>query len=226
MTRFSKTCLTGLALFAMSLSASPVSADAWRHIQQLALDVQLKSDRLMGETRHYVHTPWHLKMIRCISGMRQRAVRVHVLSIQHGCLDEMSRELQRLDRQFHDVELLFEQAEAGAAHGYGHVHGPTGHVREWLDQIGECIHHIRDDVAALRGNVVTGFPPQPHVAGVPGGYLSDWPAFYGYPSRRSGHHGDVGAGGIRSHGWSRYYPSASRAGFSYQHGRFGIHLGF
>ena len=216
MTRFSKFFIAGFALFAMTVSASEAKADFWRHIQELALDIQLKSDRLMGETHHYVHTPNYHCMIRSVSKMRLRAVRVHVLSLQHGCLDEMSREVAGLDRMFHEVERLFNTTEIDASHGYGHVHGNTCHVKKWLNKIEDCIHHIRADIASLRRPVRR--PPVKY-----GGYGG-----YGFGGNPAGGYGYKFNPSLNPHYKSRYSYGGgrSRGGISYHDRNFGLSIRF
>lgn len=220
MTRFIKPLIASFALFAMSVSASQAKADTWGHIQRLALDIQLKSDALLGETHHYVHTPNYQTMLRCISDMRARAVRIHVLSLQHGCLIAMAEELRVLDAQFHQIEALFHETEIEASHGHGHIHGPTRHIKEHLNRIEDCIHHIRDDIRQLtRGSSYR----RPYTSNRGSGYSS---GYRGYSSP------------YRSHPRSRvqYYqescPSSrgqrynSRAGISYSNDNFSIRIGF
>ena len=138
------------AIFTVTLTANPAQADTYGHIQKLALETQIKADRLMGETHHYVHTPNYRRMLAAVSELRQEAVQVHVLSIQHGCLDAMSRHIARLDALYHETEELFDYTEEEASYGHGHVHGATSHVKDLLKCIEDNVHHIRDDVAALR----------------------------------------------------------------------------
>ena len=153
MSRLIQTFFASSVLFALSVSASPVGADGYRHIKEMALEVQLKTDALMAESQHYVHTDYYHEMIRKIARMRQRAVQVYVLSIQRGCLVTISEELRRLDNQVHRVEALFDNVEREASHGYGHIHGATAHVKSLLNRIQECVHHIRDDISELTGPV-------------------------------------------------------------------------
>jgi len=220
MTHFTKPLIASFALIAMSVSASQAKADTYGHIQGLALDTMLKIDALMGETHHYVHTPNYQRMIRSISNMRQRAVRVHVLSIQHGCLIEMGEELRRLDAQYHRIEGLFDNTEYEAGHGHGHIHGATGHVKEHLKCIEDNVHHIREDIAQLTRAVY-----RPPYSSAPGGY--------GY-GKGYGHGSGYGRGaGYNSHPRSRiryynggYGRSPGRGGISIGGDKFSLNIGF
>ena len=105
---FAKPLIAGLFTTLMFFSVCPAQANSWRHLQDLGLDIQINSDRLMGETHRYVHTAHYQQMLRAVRNMRAKAVRIHVLAIQRGCLFEMERELRHLDRNFHRVEDLFQ----------------------------------------------------------------------------------------------------------------------
>lgn len=234
MARLTKTLIAGSVLIAMSVSASQANADTWGHIQKLALDIQIKSDLLMGETRHYVHTPGYQRMIRCVAEMRRRAVRVHLLSIQHGCLDEMSRELRRLDALYHEVEGIFDSAECRAAVGVGHVHGSTRHVKKLLKVIEDCIHHIRADIATLRRPA---YPRNPYAAAKKargyGAYnAGSWSHKNGYGSFDYGQRSYKR--GYQPHPRSKMYQRdcyegvcpSDRFGLSYSNDHFSLRLGF
>ena len=134
----------------MAFSAQPMQASSYRHLQDLGLDIQINSDRLMGETHRYVHTSQYQQMLRAIRQMRSKAVRIHVIAIQRGCLFEMERELQHLDRNFHRVESIFRNAEEEAYFGVGKIQGCTARVRGLLNQIAHDIHHIQNGILELR----------------------------------------------------------------------------
>jgi len=224
MTHPIKTIISSFALFAMSVSASQANADTYRHIQGLALDIQLKADALMGETHHYVHTPRYREMIRNISSMRARAVRVHVLSLQHGCLIAMREELRVLDTQFHIIESIFDSAEVEASHGHGHIHGPTRHVKEHLKCIENDIHHILDDITQMTRVGVR----SPYSAGVRSSGYRGVQVYRSHPRSRVQHvHGGHGHGrghsGHRNQSNLRYN---SRAGIHYSTGGLNIRIGF
>lgn len=156
---FAKPLIAGLFTTLMVFSVCPAQANSWRHLQDLGLDIQINSDRLMGETHRYVHTAHYQQMLRAVRNMRAKAVRIHVLAIQRGCLFEMERELRHLDRNFHRVEDLFQHTEADAHFGVGHIHGCTARVRGLLNQIADDIHHIQDDIAELRAPVTPVYRP-------------------------------------------------------------------
>ncbi|MDG2012368.1 MAG: hypothetical protein P8J33_02615 [Pirellulaceae bacterium] len=162
MSLFAKPIVVSIAAILFTFSAAKAEGNSWRHLQDMALDIQLKSDRLLGETHHYVHTAHYQTMLRTISHMRRKAVRVHVLAIQRGCLFEMERELRMLDRNFHRVEELFGHTEHDAAIGVGHIHGKTSHVRDLLHCIEDDIHHIMEDITSLRIPVAPMPPVRPY----------------------------------------------------------------
>ena len=150
MSLFAKPIVASIAAILFTFSAANAEGNSWRHLQDLALDIQLKSDRLLGQTHHYVHTPYYQTMLRTISHMRRKAVRVHVLAIQRGCLYEMERELITLDRNFRRVRALFSRAEHDAAVGVGRIQGKTFQIRDLVHCIEDDIHHIQGDIARLR----------------------------------------------------------------------------
>ena len=150
MSLFAKSIVASIAAILFTFSAANAEGNSWRHLQGLALDIQLKSDRLLGQTHHYVHTPYYQTMLRTISQMRRKAVRVHVLAVQRGCLHEMERELIALDRNFHRVRGLFSRAERDAAVGVGRIHGKTFQLRDFVDCLEDDIHHLQEDIARLR----------------------------------------------------------------------------
>ena len=156
---FAKPIIAGLFATLMTWTAIPAEASSWRHLQDLALDIQINSDRLMGETHRYVHTPHYQQMLRALRDMRAKAVKIHVLAIQRGCLFEMERELRHLDRNFCRVERLFQRTEEDAQFGVGHIRGCTARVRGLLNQIADDIHHIQNGILELRAPVAPVYRP-------------------------------------------------------------------
>ena len=227
-----KTFRSGLAIacfaiFTVSLSANQANADTYGHIQRLALETQIKVDRLMGKTHHYVHTPNYRRMLACVSELRREAVRVHVIAIQRGCLVTMSRHVAQLDSLFHEAESLFDCTETRAALGHGHIHGATRHVRELLDCIDNNICEIRDTIAVLRRPIYR--PPVRPVYTPPPVHKPYRGYDYGHTKTRyGGYRGGRGGYG----GYPRSRTSCSRGydfdrgGFSYNSAGFSLNIGF
>jgi len=145
-----------LAAFTMlasvtALGASNASADEYRHIDELALDIQAKAALLTNETVHYRHTSQYRHLVADAVALRRLAGHVHEIAHRRGSLAHLQADLRDLDATFHHVEGLVTAIERHAYRGRGgHVHGDTRHVRELLIAMEDCIHHMQDDVAALR----------------------------------------------------------------------------
>lgn len=230
MTHFKKSLIASFALIAMSVSASQANANTYGHIQQMALDIQLKSDVLLGQTHHYVQTPNYQKLLRCISEMRRRAVKIHVLSIQRGCLIQMANELRILDAQFHDIEAIFDATEIQASYGNGRIRGATSHVKDHLNFLEDCIKYIRADIATLTRPVYR-TPQVPRNSGISIGYSSGYRGNSGaYRAQpRSNYKPSYNKGNRR--GYSNGHRGKelkynSRAGISYSDKNFSIRIGF
>ena len=143
----------GVATFCTS-----ASADTYRHIDELALNIERQSKRLVSEVRHYRHTPEYRHLIEDARDMADLADHLHDVAHDHGSLAHMESDLRQLDSKFHHLESLFDRVEYGAAYGRGHVHGETSHVRELLHLIEDDIHHLQDDLRSLRTPVCTTSP--------------------------------------------------------------------
>ncbi|QDV45678.1 hypothetical protein Enr13x_55570 [Stieleria neptunia] len=148
MTLFAKTFAT-FGLLAAFVSPSAF-ADTYRHIDDLASDIERKSRQIEKETRHYRHTPEYRHLVEDARDMRRLADHMHDVAHDHGSLAHLESDLQELDAKFHHLESVFDRVERRAFHGHGHVHGDTSHVKRLLNAIEDDIHHLQDDLRSLR----------------------------------------------------------------------------
>ncbi|WP_182867331.1 hypothetical protein [Stieleria mannarensis] len=130
--------------------ASPALADTYRHIDDLANDIEDKARLLEKEMRHYRHTPEYRHLVEDARAIRKLADHLHDVAHDHGSLSHMESDLRELDHDFHHFQSVFERVERHAAHGHGHIHGDTRHVRRLLHHIEVDIHHLQDDLRSLR----------------------------------------------------------------------------
>src|SRR5690606_18505186 len=84
-----------------------------------------------------------------------RRLASHVHDVAHlGSFSHLERDVADLDRVFHHIEGLVAEIEHDADHNHfghgGHFHGNTRHVRRLLNNMGETLHHLQDDLRDLR----------------------------------------------------------------------------
>ena len=82
--------------------------------------------------------------------LRSLAAQVHAIAHYGVDVDRLAVKVRKMDSLFHHLEDLFDRTECEASRGYGHIHGNTRHVKQLLNAIEDCIHHMRDDIAKLR----------------------------------------------------------------------------
>lgn len=134
----------------VTFSAVPAMADTYRHIDDLANDIERKARKIVSESRHYRHTPEYRHILQDAKDMRELADHLHDVAHDHGSLAHMEADVRQLDAEFHHLQSLFRRVEREADYGHGHVHGHTGHVWTLLHAIEEDIHHLQDDLRSLR----------------------------------------------------------------------------
>lgn len=148
-TIFSK--LTACAfLIAMTAITSNANADLCDDIDRHAIKIQVKTRMLIQETVHYRHTPNYRRLVAETNRLYQLATHIHEVTHFEGNLVHLEADLRDLDRSFHRLEDLFDSTECESSRGYGRVRGSTRHVKQLLNMIEDCIHHMQDDVAQLR----------------------------------------------------------------------------
>lgn len=164
MNRYSKLYAFSAILFA-GFFANQANADTWGHIEELGHDIALKADQLLAETHHYRHTPEYGHLVSDAVQLRAKANRICSLARSHASIYYLEAALADLDARFHHLEGLFDHIEHEAAHGHGHIHGPTRHVKRLLNRVEDCIHHMQRDIAALRAHRVTRVYRRPYSSG-------------------------------------------------------------
>ena len=136
-------------LIAVSAYASQANADVCKHIDEMAVLIQRQTRALQRETVHYRYTPQYRKLVVCVNELQRLATHIHEVTHFEGNLDHLKVDLRELDREFHQIENLFDRAEVEAARGCSRIRGNTAHVKRLLNAIENAIHHIQDDVDAL-----------------------------------------------------------------------------
>ena len=147
MTIFIKPLAT-ISLVLTTLSAS-ASANTYHHIDNLALTIERQSQQLRREIVHYRHTPEYTHLYADTRELSRLANHMHEVAHRRGSLAHLQADLKQLDSAFHHMEATFENAEAAAAHGHGHVHGSTSHIGRLLHAVETNIHHLQADVRSL-----------------------------------------------------------------------------
>ena len=196
---------TFLILGLVSANAFGQHADChvqYQHIESLADEIEDATKALRKESVHYKHTDSYREITKSTRKLSSQARKVRRLVRREADIHDVEVEVSELDEMFHRVNNLFDRAEITAAHGYGHVHGNTAHVKRSLICIENAIHHMADDIATIRqlqnAIVVTQRVPYspPHLrpapvpafvpARVPVPGCQSRPDYQGYDSR--GHH--------------------------------------
>ncbi len=217
-----KTIITKiLSVSAILTATSTLHANEYRHIDSLAVQIQNKTKLLVKETVHYKYTANYFHMLEDTREMARLARHIHEVAHNEGNIFHLEADLNDLDRAFHHVERLFDTTEIGAAYGAGHVQGNTKHVKRLLDKIEDCIHHMRDDIAAIRcrlNSYSDWHGPQPIVA-VPARPIAP---VYGH-GPVYGYGGGYGSRGINIYGGSGH---GSSGGIAFSNGRIGFSFGY
>lgn len=227
-------------LVATSLFSASVRADECEHIDELAVKIQVKTRLLIRETVHYRHTASYQQLVAETNNLYRLASHIHDVTHFSGNLRHLEQDLLELDASFHQLEALFDATELNSVYGDRRIRGNTAHVKELLDAIEDCIHHIQVDVATLRSQSRrrTGYRPQypgpvynpiiytrPVVPVVPVAptYCPSArpPVVHGHGGNRHGQGNGHGRGGNGNHG-----RSGSSIGFSIGGGSSRINIRF
>ena len=146
-----------IASFVWGMGSTEVSADEFRHIDQLAVKIQRTTKRLISEVRHYRDTPAYGDLLADSREIYRLATHIHDLSHFHGRLAHMESDLRELDRKFHHLESVFDRVEHDAEfYGDGRIRGNTAHVKRLLNSIADSIHQMRSDIADIRRRMSLG----------------------------------------------------------------------
>ena len=140
---------SALTIAIVTLVASQANADIYDHIDRNALKIQQKSRLLFEETLHYRHTSEYRRLVIATNELTKLATHIHDVTHFEGNLLHLRSDLADMDRQFHDLEDLFDRIERRASYGHGHIDGNTAHVKDLLNCIEDSIHHIQEDVDQL-----------------------------------------------------------------------------
>ncbi|QEG25211.1 hypothetical protein [Mariniblastus fucicola] len=162
------TSIKSILAFALLVGvASQANADIWDHIDQQAVDIERTAKRLRGEVDHYRHTRYYGQLIGATARLKGQAIHVHNIAHHSHNAIALKHAVKELDRAFHDTEELFDRVEHNAAYGDGHIRGNTSHVKQMLNGVESCIHHLQDDVRRLARIQTTRthqtYRPAPHV---------------------------------------------------------------
>ena len=140
-----------IAGFAISRSAT--ASDTMGHLISLSVKIDRQATNLLRETVHYRHTPHYPEMVAEVAKLRVKARHMRITTFTSRNFHHLEEDLAMVDRCFHVVEDFFDHAEIDAVRGYGRIHGNTRHVKEMLNCMEDTIHHMQDDVRALRRSI-------------------------------------------------------------------------
>ncbi len=143
-----------LAVTVMALMSSQANADEYGHIDQLAVEIQAKTRLLLQESIHYRHTPQYGYIVNDARELYKTASHIHDVTHFEGNLTHLAIDLAALNRQFHHLEEVFDQAEYEDAQGARRIQSNTAHVKQLLNAIEDCICQIQADVDRLQTPVV------------------------------------------------------------------------
>lgn len=140
----------------MLLASGAAQAAPFNHIDRLALKLRAQSSQLHREFGvHFRHSPNARHLMSDAAALYRRAD--HLRAVAHsGNLHHMASDLAEMDRLFHHLEELVRDTlfrSRGGRFGHvGHVHGDARHVLRLMNEMGQTLHHLRDDVNQLRRN--------------------------------------------------------------------------
>ena len=83
-----------IASFVWGMGSPEVSADEFRHIDQLAVKIQRTTKRLISEVRHYRDTPAYGHLLADSREIYRLATHIHDLSHFHGRLAHMESDIR------------------------------------------------------------------------------------------------------------------------------------
>ena len=124
--------------------------------------------------------------------LKRLARDVHRIAHAERSICELEARLTELDCSFHHIAELIDQVEFQSAHGYGDVNGRTGHVRDLMIDLEDCLHHMQRDVRNLRQYSIRNFHRTRRHEYIPYGtcgipdsgrptIADGWPGGYGFP---------------------------------------------
>ena len=142
------------------LAGNVASADTYDHFDQIAHRIERQATELVREVRHFRHTRQYGHLAQDAVALMRSARHAH--NTAHvGCdLGHLEVDVREMDRLVHHIEDLLDDIEHSIIHGHGHAHGNARHVRQVLHAIEDNVHHLWDDLRALRrpGRHVTSRP--------------------------------------------------------------------
>lgn len=143
-------CSAVAFMFAGFGMVNSASAYDQAHLNQLARQIERQATQLITETVHYRHSAHYHEMIVETVKLRTAAIHVRAKTYCTRTFGQLERELEALDHCFHEIEDFFDHVELDAARGRGRIRGNTAHVKVLLGNMEDTIHHMQDDVRALR----------------------------------------------------------------------------
>ena len=130
--------------------STTASAAVYRHIDELACNIERNSNRLVSEVRQFRFSPDYRHLVQDARDMARLADHIHDLAHHHGRLEHLEADLADLDRKFHHLQGLIRHIERGAGCRYGQFHSRPSRVGRLLHAIEDDIHHLQDDIRSLR----------------------------------------------------------------------------
>lgn len=150
----------GMACVALTALATTANAQtaSFAHIDRLATQLEGQIKHLMHEVHvHYRHTPQFAHLDHDAHEMVEAAKHIHDVVHRGANLSHLQRDVEQLDRLYHHMEDLVR-------HMYGR---DLRHIRKSMAAIGQTLHHLRADLAAIRAAQA---PRRPLYRPHPGGW--------------------------------------------------------
>lgn len=113
------------------------------HLDRLALQMQRQAEVMHREVHaHFRNTPQFTHLDADVAKLERVARHIHDLAHHHGNLSHIRRDVEEIDHLYHHVQELVNAVSLSGQVGYDEIR----HLRLAIAQLGEIIHHTRDDL--------------------------------------------------------------------------------
>ena len=148
---FARTLMMTLVSFLAITAAQTVQAGSYRHIDELALQLQEQARELYSEFKlHYRHVSDYRHLRSDGASLSRVASHIHSVAHRRGDIHHLESDMAKADRLFHHLEELVGRIEHDTLHPVGgHTHGDLHHVHSVMQSMESTLHHLKADVESL-----------------------------------------------------------------------------
>jgi hypothetical protein len=148
---FARTLMMTLVSLLTITAAQTVEAGSYRHIDELALQLQEQSRELYSEFKlHYRHVSDYRHLRSDSASLSRLASHIHSVAHRGGNIHHLESDMAKADRLFHHLEELVSSIEHNTRHhSGGHTHGDLRHVHSLMRSMESTLHHLKADVESV-----------------------------------------------------------------------------